>query len=413
MPFGRIQSLSDLLDRSRIFAYCRIVMAIEVAMFVFMVAGTHGWIVPLDRPNSTDFVSFYAAGSLVDGGTPALAYDPGAHYVAEQQATTAGIPYQFFYYPPVYLLLCAVLARLPYLVAFVLFEAATLILYLIVAWHILAERGLAVLVSLLAFPAVFWTLGLGQNAFLSAALVGAATLCVDRRPIIAGLLFGALCYKPHFGLLVPVALAAGGHGRAFAAAVVGMSALCLCSLLLFGPATWHAFLASALASRATYVSGRIALVGFVSPWGAALLLGVAPAGAWAVQAAATVAAAALVSWIWDRHMSLEVRGAALAAATLIAVPVALVYDLMLAAIAILWLVRAGREMGIPPMEKLALAGVLTGFALGLLLLAVGERERTGLLAVPIVPLAVLGLVFIVAARARRTAGQAAPEYALA
>ncbi|MGH7054222.1 MAG: glycosyltransferase family 87 protein, partial [Stellaceae bacterium] len=331
---------------------------------------------------------------------------------AEQQATAAGIPYQFFYYPPIYLLLCAPLARLPYLAAFILFEAATLVLYLVVARRILGERGSAILVPILAFPAVFWTLGLGQNAFLTAALFGAATLCIDRRPILAGLLFGALCYKPHLGLLVPVALLAGGRWRAFAAAGAAAGALCLASLLLFGAATWHAFLASALAAHATYASGSIAVVAYVTPWGAALQLGAGPALAWAVQGMATLAAAGFVAWVWRRDLPLPVRAAALAAATLAAVPVALMYDLMLATVAILWLVRAGREPAMPPAERLALAGVLGSFAFGLLLLASGRHEPTGILAVPILPLAVLGLIAIVAARAWHAARQRAPEPAL-
>jgi alpha-1,2-mannosyltransferase len=404
--------LPDLLDRDRILAYCRVLLAIEVALFLFMVAGTHGWIVPLDRPGSTDFASFYAAGSLADTGTPALAYDRAAHYAAEQQATASGIPYQFFYYPPVYLLLCAPLAHLPYLVAFVAFEAATLVFYLFVGRRILGERGLAVLVPLLAFPAVFWTLGLGQNAFLTAALFGAATLVVDRRPVLAGLLFGAVCYKPHFGLLIPIALAAGGHWRAFAAAAATVAGLCFAALLLFGAATWHAFVASALTSHATYEAGHIAVVAYVTPWGMALQLGAGPTLAWAVQAAASLAAAGFVARVWRRGGPLPVRGAALAAATLVAVPVALMYDLMLAAVAILWLVRADCEAGMPSAEKLALLGVLTGFAFGMLLLAAGRQQPTGIASVPILPLAVLVLAATVMAHARRGAPKTAPGYAL-
>ena len=102
-------------------------LALELAGFAFFVAGTHGWITPLRRPVSTDFVSFYAAGRLADAGTPALVYDQAAHYAAEQAATEPGIAYNYFYYPPVFLLLCAVLARLPYLAAFVAFQAGTLV----------------------------------------------------------------------------------------------------------------------------------------------------------------------------------------------------------------------------------------------------------------------------------------------
>src|SRR5665213_483122 len=188
----------DWLTRPRVKAYAVILLTIEIAIFSFLVAGTHGWIVPLDQPTTTDFVSFYAAGALTDAGTPALAYDEAAHLAAEEAITAPGIQYQFFFYPPVYLLLCAMLARLPYLVAFVAFAAASLFAYLAVARRILDDTSGTALLVLIAFPAVFWNIGLGQNAFFSAALLGGATLLVDRRPVLAGLLSGALCYKPHF-----------------------------------------------------------------------------------------------------------------------------------------------------------------------------------------------------------------------
>src|SRR5271169_2104911 len=110
------RSLRDWLDHGRIVAYCAILLAIEVSCFLFLVAGTHGLIVPLSAPTSTDFVSFYAAGSLADAGTPELVYDQAAHSAAEERATEPGVEYRFFYYPPVFLLLCVLFARLPYLV---------------------------------------------------------------------------------------------------------------------------------------------------------------------------------------------------------------------------------------------------------------------------------------------------------
>ena len=90
----------ELLSWQRIRVGCAILLAIEIAVFLFMAAGTHGLIVPLPKPTSTDFVSFYAAGSLADAGTPELAYDQATHYAAEQRATQEGIEYNFFYYPP-------------------------------------------------------------------------------------------------------------------------------------------------------------------------------------------------------------------------------------------------------------------------------------------------------------------------
>ena len=350
-----LHALGAALDRDRVLAYCRVLLGVEAAVFLFLVAGTHGLIVPLAGPTSTDFVSFYAAGSLADSGAPELAYHQAAHDAAEQRATAAGIEYRFFYYPPVFLLLCAVLARLPYLAAFLVFEMATLALCLIVMREILAERGWSAIIPVLAFPAVFWAFGLGQNSFLTAALFGAGTLWIDRRPILAGFCFGALCYKPHFALLVPVALLAGRHWRAFAASFGSAAALCGLSLIAFGWATWQGFVAAAAGSHATYASGRINFGGLITPFGGVLLAGGTPNAAYMAQAAATLGAGLLVAVVWRRGLLLPIRAASLAAATLVAVPVALIYDLMLAAVAAAWLVRD--PAGLAGWERVALTAL--------------------------------------------------------
>ena len=62
-------------------------LAVEIAFFIFFAAGTHGLIVPLKRPTSTDFVSFYAAGSLANADTAFLAYNQADHYAAEERTT--------------------------------------------------------------------------------------------------------------------------------------------------------------------------------------------------------------------------------------------------------------------------------------------------------------------------------------
>src|SRR5512142_133573 len=85
---------SAWLTRKRVGAGAAILLALQFAGFLFIVAGTHGWIVPLPRPTTTDFVSFYAAGTLANEGTPALAYDAAAHLAAEERATAVGIKYQ-------------------------------------------------------------------------------------------------------------------------------------------------------------------------------------------------------------------------------------------------------------------------------------------------------------------------------
>jgi alpha-1,2-mannosyltransferase len=389
-------SCTQLLDSRRVSRLCGILLAFEIALFLFLAAGTYGLIVPLPKPTSTDFVSFYAAGGLADAGTPELAYNRDAHYAAEERATEPGIVYNFFYYPPVFLLLCGALARLPYLIAFVVFEATIFGFYLLVLRSILGVRCVAILVPLLAFPPVLWTIGLGQNGFLTAGLFGAATLLIDRRPAIAGLLFGALCVKPHFALLVPVALAAGGRWRAFAAAFACAATLCLLSLVVFGWPTWHAFLTAVTGSQAVYASGRIPFSGFVTPFGAAMLLGATGTLAGIVQAGATVAAAGFVAWVWRRGLPLPIRAASLVSATLVAVPLALFYDLVLAGIASAWLLRGEAKYCLPEWGKVALAALYV-----LSLNPRGIAAHLHFPAGPLIPVALTAVVATIAFRGRR------------
>ena len=379
-----ILSRAPWLHRDRIIAWSGILLTTEVLAFAFLIAWTHGAFIPITPPTTTDFVSFYAAGKLALAGTPALAYDQLAHHAAEMAATAVGIEYQFFFYPPVYLLLCTPLALLPYLASFIVFQTATLALWLFTARRILAAHGWGWCLPVLAYPAVFWTVGLGQNALLTASLLGAVTLLVDTRPSLAGLLLGLLCYKPHLALLAPVALVAGGYWRVFAAATLSVIAIVGLSIAAFGLAPWQAYLGELTGARAIYETGRIEIAGYVTAFGAARLMGIAVPLAYALQAAVTVVVATIVAWIWWRDPDPAHRGAALTAGILLSVPLALLYDMMIAAVAMLWLVRAASRDGFLPWEKLLLAFC---FLVPLMSRYVGEW-----LQMPLAPLALVALL---------------------
>jgi alpha-1,2-mannosyltransferase len=391
--------LGAFFDRRRTLAYAGMLLAAEIAVSAYFVAASYNLFRTQTEPVTTDFVSFYAAGMLVDAGTPNLAYHQSDHFRAEQQAREPGIKYNYFFYPPIFLMICAVLASLPYVPAFLLFEGGTLALYLVAAIRILGRPARETIIPLLAFPLVFWNFGWGQNGFLTAALFGGATLLIDRKPTLAGLLFGAVCYKPHFGILIPVALAAGRHWRAFAAAAISVGGLTLASLLLFGATTWHDFIVAAAASPATYESGSVKLSAFATPFGAVLLIGGTPVMAYAVQIAATCVAIAFVGWVWWRRLSLEVRAAALASATLLAVPLAIFYDLMLASVAAAWLCRSTQT--ISNGERLLFAASY--------LVLLNSTQLAGPTHIPIGLLVVLALVATVARRAFGEARSAPPD----
>lgn len=388
MPTLRPASLrlAPWLNRDRVMAWATVLLVLELAFVAFIAAWQWGVFTPIEQPHSADYVSFFAAGKLALEGTPALAYDQAAHQAAQHAAAVPGAPYQFFFYPPVFLLLCAPLALVPYFVSYTLFQLLTLGLFLLAIHRIVRPRGWGWLIPVCAFPAVFWNLGVGQNASLTAALFAGFTLCLDRRPATAGALLGLICYKPHYGLLAPFALAAGQRWRAFAAAAVTVGALVALSVLLFGTETWSAYFAAASGSSRVYESGRIDLAGMITLFGAARLIGVPPPAAWALQVVAAIIMAGLVGLVWRRPEQHAARCATLLVATLIAVPLSLVYDQLLLLVAIAWLLRDARETGFLAWEKVILVAV---WPLALMTWFISTGWHVPL--APITHLAVLGL----------------------
>ncbi len=333
----------------------RIAILVQTLLFAIFVAGSHDAFVHLSPPTTTDFSSFYAAGVLAGRGEAAAAYDPARHGAVEAQATAPGIKFHDFLNPPPFLLICAPLAKLPYLLAFVVFEALTLGFWLSVTTRIAGGGRVAVLV-LLAMPSVYWALGWGQNSFLTAGLMGLGTLTLRTRPGVAGAAFGALAIKPHFGVLIPLALLCGRHWRAFLAAALTGVLLCAGSAVLFGVDAWRGFV------HALAFTDTVALAGHIDPGGTARLLGAGPRVAWIIQGFASLAAAAAVIWVWvagrgDAPGRYEVRMAALVAGTLIAMPFLLFYDLLMASVAVAWLAAAARRVGWLPGEAATLGGL--------------------------------------------------------
>jgi alpha-1,2-mannosyltransferase len=198
---------------------------------------------------------------------------------------------------------------------------------------------------------------------------------------------------------VPLALVAGGRWRTVAAAFASAMALCLLSLWTFGWDTWRAFLMALAASPTVYVSGKISFAAFVTPFGAARFFHMAPSVAYAIQIAGTLAAAGFVAWVWCRDLPLPIRAASLAAATLVAVPLALFYDLVLAGVAGAWLLRAEGRHRLPEWSGWALAG--------LYVLSLNPRGMSNAWHLPLGSLIALGFAALVATAALR--GAATPK----
>ncbi len=350
----------------------------------------HHGLDPVGKPLGADFPSFWAASRLALDHMPTSAYDEPVHW-AVQRAAFSGAPvgYSAFFYPPPYLIACLPLALVPYLPAlggWVLVTGASVLLTL---RSLLSDR--AALLALAAYPAVFSNVAHGQNAFLTTALFSASLLGAKSRPVISGLLLGMLGIKPHLAVVVPFALLAAERWRMIAAAALSLIAVCLASRLLFGADTWIAFIETSPMARQALEQNLVGDAKMQSLFCTVRLLGGPVALAWALQATMSFGAIGALCLYVRKTENAAAQAAMTACAALLASPFLLDYDLMLAALPLLWLLREGRRTGFAPYEKTVM---LAAFVLPLVsrLLAAG-------LHLPMAPLVLVALAFVVFRRA--------------
>ena len=352
------------LTRRWLRIYPRIFLAMFTLEAIVWVIASTGLVDPHGHPIGADFIDPWAASWLTIHGHPAAVYDVARLWAVEKAAVTyPGVGYAGFHYPPTYLLIVMPLALIPYTWSLVAWSVATLAAYVAMLWMI--DREPDALWLAIAFPGVFVNLTSGQNGFLTVALIGGATLAIDRRPILSGLLFGLMSYKPQYAVLIPVFLIATGRWRVLAAAAVTVAAFASLSLLLFGTQTWQAFFGSITFTRHVVLEqGGSGFGKLQSAFAAMRLWGFGINASYATQAATSLASAIAAVWIWRSTMNSRLQAAALATGVMLMSPYMMDYDLVVLALPIAWLAMDGLQSGFLPWEKsiLAFAWMLPMFA---------------------------------------------------
>lgn len=371
-----LQSLrhGDWLTPQRLRGYPAVFLVLWLVGAALWVGFSDGAMDALGRPLGSDFMGFWATAQVLLAGNGPAAYDEAALTAAQVAAAgTTDVPHYTMLYPPPGLLLILPLGLLPYLASLALWLAGTMAAYLVVLWA--AWRHPLVPYLALAAPAVFVTVSHGQNAFLSGALLGGALLALPKRPVLAGVLIGLLAYKPHLALVLPLALAAGGHWRAIAAAATTVASLSLAATLAFGWAIWPAFVARAAFAREVLEQGYVPFFKMQSLYTALRLLGVDSNPAFVAHwvLAGLVILSLMALWRWSGDHRLKTAG--LMSAALLATPFVLDYDLALLGLPIVLLARDGTERGFLPWEKTVLAAA---WALPLFARPIGQLTHLGI-----------------------------------
>jgi alpha-1,2-mannosyltransferase len=348
LRFGAL-SRADWLTAQRARAWGWLLLSVTAVIGTAWIAAARGGLDLAGKPLGADFTSFWTASKLALAGSPAGVYDIAAHHAQQTAIFGRDTGYAAFFYPPIFLLICLPLAALPYLASLAAWLAATGALYWRMARAWLGEAFGAM--PIFAFPAVLTNIGHGQNGFLSAALLGAGALWLERRPIVAGLCLGALAYKPHLGIMIPIALAIASRWKTFAAAGATVIALAAASYGLFGLETWRGFLTDSGLARSALEQGLVGDAKMQSAFAAVRLWGCGLGLAYGVQACVAAIAAAGLIWLHRREPDSSAEGPAMIVAALLASPFLLDYDLIILAAPLAWMLREGANKGFLSWEK--------------------------------------------------------------
>lgn len=329
-----------------------------------------------------DFCWIWVSGVFAGSSDPSRVYDFAAYSAAQNTLVgpNAGGAFFHFIYPPTALFFTYPLGFMPYLVAFLVWIVATLLLYQAAIYAIILRP--AALIAAILPIAVSENALLGQNGFLTAALMGLSLVFLERRPLGSGILIGLLTYKPHFGVLFPLALVASRNWRTLCSATTFSVALSLAAAAAFGYQGWPSFITSLIGRNSSLSPDSGVELNLQSIYGLLHWAGASTWNSWTVHLTVAAVVATMVYAVWAKPIPYSLRAAILCIGSVTVSPYLLGYDLCILSIAVAFLVRDGMSRGFLAGERIAMIICVVGLFL---------------LATPIAPV-ICPVLFFLAAR---------------
>jgi len=339
------------------FAAFVVLSSIAVGLFYHLHLWTfddNGFSIMSDRLPYWDFTNLWAGSRMALDGHVRDLFDVEAYRANLRAMFSPLLPDQEWSYPPNIILIGAPLALLPIFPAYIVWTAGTVAL-LHVALRPMKLPPLVHAAAVLS-PSVFMNGIFGQNGALTAALLIGGLLMAPKRPILAGILFGLLTIKPHLGILIPFCLLASWNWRAIAAASVTALLLAGATGFFLGFEVWPLFV-----ERTGPLMTAIMEAPYPQPYHAnamtvfilARSVGAGTGLAYGAQAAATLAAIAIVVWLWRPSNAIDHRRRVAITATLaiVATPYGYTYDTIPMCVALAYLYATSAQ------PRLALLGL--------------------------------------------------------
>lgn len=340
-----------------IFGLFLLILAVIGMLWPDMFSGALGPRFDAERKNliGRDFLNIWVGPQLAASGEMATLFDPQAYWEAIRTLLdNPDIAQHTWSYPPTALFYAIPFAQMPYLWAYGLWLASTLILWL---WACREYRWFGLWWGLLALsPTALITMYTGQNGFLTAALFIAGLQWTDRRPLLAGLCFGLLTFKPQLGLLIPLYLILGGHWKTFWSAVVAALLFNLASLLAFGWESWVDYVELVMPFQVVVLEHGEGLMEYMMPTFFMLVrsVGFSAESGYLAQGLAAILIVSIACYVFWRAPSGPVKQAVLISATMLVSPYVFNYDMVVFTVAVMTLLDAGARDRYRPGEQFLL-----------------------------------------------------------
>jgi len=363
---------------------------IALAVFGYMLTalvGMQNMTLPGGQPMFGDYTAFWSAGRAALDGQADQVHNRA---VTEAYQRLAAPDVRFFApwnSPPTFLLICSLLALMPYPVSAVVFLIATLTFFLFAARMLLPDSR--ALVFFATPPSVIYHAGTVQAGLLNAGITGLALHWLDRRPRLAGAFVALLAIKPHLAIVWPVFLALSGRWRAFVSAAAATLGFVVVAGLVFGFESYLRFIANLSESQSLISAQQITTPAYASLYANLLGLDVPNSIAMAAHILSAALALAAACWIFLKRDRVS-GGLALCASTLLISPYLFFYDFLI--------LTMGAALLGKPRDRFELLAVIFAWGSGLTV-AVGYY-----ISLPICPLA----AWLALIAAMRRAGNAAP-----
>ncbi len=274
-----------------------------------------------------DFLNTWMGGRSMFSGGPAAWFDVRVYNDALRQMLGTAYQEHYWSYPPHLMLFIWPLGLMPYLPAYLAWCAVGIALYLFACSAAIPRRRM---LFLAIAPGVAVCIFFGQNGFYTAALLIGGLLNLDRRPVLAGVLFGILTVKPQLGMLLPVILLLERRWLTIAVAMATTAVLVAVTSMLFGLSIWIEFWQKIVPQQQWLTeNGAGLLFAMVSSvFYGARLVHLPLAAAWAIQYATAALALAAVVWTYWQRRDPALSLALFVTATFLVTPYILNYDMV-------------------------------------------------------------------------------------